>query len=64
MLATVITALKGNRELEEAAVLAVELIRLGMANGETSMFPMYNSAQITGQGELSSAYPNCFTDWS
>lgn len=52
MLATVIAALKGNSELEDAAVLAVELIRLGVLNAD-SMFPTYNGAPMRGESELS-----------
>jgi hypothetical protein len=48
VLATTITALKGRPELEEAAVLAVELIRLGVLNSELGMFP-YNGAPMRGE---------------
>jgi hypothetical protein len=51
MLATVITALKGNAELEEAALLAVELIRLGVLNADSNMFPTYNGAPMRGEGK-------------
>jgi hypothetical protein len=48
MLATVISGLKGNAQLEEAAVLAVELLRLDMLNGDASMFPNYNGSPLRG----------------
>jgi hypothetical protein len=51
MLAAVIAALKGNRKHEEAALLAVELLRLDMLNGEAAMFP-YQGAPLRGDGGL------------
>lgn len=50
VLATVISALKDKRELEEAAVLAVELLRLGLLNGDENMFPGYKGAPLRGNG--------------
>jgi hypothetical protein len=63
MLATSIANLKGNAELEEAVILALELIRLGMLNAEATMFPTYNGAPMRGDGE-SCCYAACvpFTD--
>jgi len=43
-----ITALKGKPELEEAAVVAVELIRLGLLNSDLDMFP-YKGAPMRGE---------------
>jgi hypothetical protein len=50
VLATVIAALKGKTALEEAAILAVELLRLGMLNSD-DMFP-YNGAPMRGECKL------------
>lgn len=47
-LVAAITSLKGNSDLEEAAVLAVELIRLGVLNSNLDMFP-YNGAPMRGE---------------
>ena len=52
MLKSAITALKGKSELEEAALVAIELIRLGVLNWDMSMFP-YNGAPMRGQGTIS-----------
>jgi hypothetical protein len=49
VLKSTITALKGKPELEEAALVAIELIRLGVLNWDLSMFP-YNGAPMRGQG--------------
>ena len=49
VLASVIAGLKGNAELEEAAVIAVELLRLGILNAE-NMF-QYNGAPMRGDCE-------------
>jgi hypothetical protein len=51
-LAAVITSLKGNSEHEEAAVLAVELIRMKLLTAE-NMFPAYNGAPMRGSSEYS-----------
>lgn len=48
MLAQTIASLD-NAELEESAVLAVELLRLEDLNGDIDMFP-YNGAPIRGDG--------------
>jgi hypothetical protein len=48
VLATVITALDGKAELEEATVVAVELLRLGLLNADY-MFDQYNGAPIRGE---------------
>ncbi|KAJ4362352.1 hypothetical protein N0V83_010445 [Neocucurbitaria cava] len=48
VLATVIAGLKGQAELEEAAVLAVELLRLGLLTADINMFPAYNGAPMRG----------------
>lgn len=50
MLVTVITALKGNSDLEEAALVAVELIRLGLLSSN-NMFP-YSGAPMRGEREF------------
>lgn len=49
VLVSVISALKGNSELEEAAVMAVELLRLGILNDD-NMFQDYNGAPMRGTG--------------
>lgn len=51
VLATVIASLKGKAELEDGAVLAVEMMRLGLLNGDINMFPEYNGAPIRGSRE-------------
>jgi hypothetical protein len=48
-LAVVISALDGNPDLEEAALLAVELIRLGIIDWDANMFPNYHGAPSRGQ---------------
>lgn len=48
ILAKVITGLKRKPELEEAAVLAVELLRLGLLTADINMFPAYNGAPMRG----------------
>jgi hypothetical protein len=50
VLAKAITTLKGDPSLEEAAVVAVELIRLGVLNSDINMFPTYNGAPMRGDG--------------
>jgi hypothetical protein len=42
------TALKGKSELEEAVVVAIELIRQGVLNWDLDMFP-YNGAPMRGE---------------
>lgn len=51
VLVKVIEALKGKQELEEAAVLAVELLRLNMLTAEVGMFPSYNGAPMRGSSK-------------
>lgn len=53
-------ALKGRSELEEAAVVAVELIRLGVLNSDINMFPTYNGAPMRGEREPISFYKVAF----
>ena len=48
VLAKVIAGLNGKPELEEAAVLAVELLRMGLLTADINMFPTYNGAPIRG----------------
>ncbi|KAJ5024177.1 temperature dependent protein affecting M2 dsRNA replication-domain-containing protein [Bipolaris maydis] len=48
VLAAVISGLKGKPEHEEAAVLAVELIRMGLLTSDINMFPTYNGAPMRG----------------
>ena len=56
VLVTTIAALNGKPELEEGAVVAVELIRLGVLNWDLGMFP-YNGAPMRGERE--SQYYSC-----
>jgi hypothetical protein len=51
VLVKVMESLKGNAELEEGAVLAVELLRLGVLNADIGMFPTYNGAPMRGTGK-------------
>ncbi|KAK7192192.1 XPG domain-containing protein [Paraphaeosphaeria sporulosa] len=48
VLKTAIAALQGKSELEEATVVAIELIRQGVLNWELDMFP-YNGAPMRGE---------------
>jgi hypothetical protein len=48
VLKTAIAALKGKSELEEATVVAIELIRQGVLNWNLDMFP-YNGAPMRGE---------------
>jgi hypothetical protein len=48
VLVTAIAALKGKSELEEATVVAVELVRLNCLNADIGMFPTYNGAPMRG----------------
>ncbi|KAH9877912.1 hypothetical protein J1614_003129 [Plenodomus biglobosus] len=48
VLVKVIAALNGKQELEEAAVLAVELLRIGVLTPDINMFPSYNGAPMRG----------------
>lgn len=54
VLAQTIASLDGNAELEESAVLAVELLRLDDLNGDISIFP-YNGAPMRGNGQYNNA---------
>ena len=51
VLAAVISGLKGKAEHEEAAVLAVELIRMGLLTSDINMFPTYNGAPMRGSSK-------------
>jgi hypothetical protein len=51
VLASVITGLEGNSQHEEAAVLAVELIRMGLLTADINMFPTYNGAPMRGTSQ-------------
>ena len=51
ILVTVIAGLKGQAQLEEAAVLAVELLRLGLLTADINMFPAYNGAPMRGSSK-------------
>jgi hypothetical protein len=53
VLAAAIAGLKGRQDLEDAAVIAVELLRMGTLNGEINMFPTYNGAPMRGSSKLS-----------
>lgn len=55
VLAQTIASLDGNAELEESAMLAVELLRLEDLNGDVSMFP-YNGAPMRGNGQYKHVY--------
>jgi vancomycin permeability regulator SanA len=53
VLAAVITGLKGKPDYEEAGVLAVELIRMGLLTADINMFPTYNGAPMRGSSQYS-----------
>lgn len=48
VLVAAISGLKGRPDLEDAAVVAVELLRLGSLNADITMFPTYNGAPMRG----------------
>jgi hypothetical protein len=48
VLAAAISGLKGRPDLEDAAVIAVELLRFGSLNADAGMFPTYNGAPMRG----------------
>jgi hypothetical protein len=43
--------LKGKPDYEEAGVLAVELIRMGLLTADINMFPTYNGAPMRGSSQ-------------
>lgn len=51
VLVNVIAGLKGRADLEEPALLAVELLRLGLLSSDINMFPSYNGAPMRGNGK-------------
>ncbi len=51
VLVKIIASLKGKPELEEAAVIAVELLRLGVLTPDINMFPSYNGAPMRGSSK-------------
>jgi hypothetical protein len=58
VLATAISSLKGKPDLEDAAVVAVELLRMGTLNAEISMFPTYNGAPMRGSSTSITLFDN------
>lgn len=58
VLAAAISGLKGKPELEDAAVVAVELLRMGTLNGDINMFPSYNGAPMRGSSTFMQQSPN------
>lgn len=48
VLVSVIEGLKGKKEHEEAAVIAVELVRMGLLTSDIDMFSAYNGAPMRG----------------
>jgi len=58
VLAAAISGLKGKPELEDAAVVAVELLRMGTLNAEINMFPTYNGAPMRGSSTSPPALGN------
>lgn len=53
VLETTLSASGSNKDLEEAAFLAVELLRLGLLTADT-MFPGYSGAPMRGSGKNTS----------
>jgi hypothetical protein len=51
VLVSVIAGLNGKPEHEEAAVIAVELIRMGLLNSNIEMFSAYNGAPMRGSSK-------------
>jgi hypothetical protein len=51
VLVAAIAGLKGRSDLEDATVIAVELLRLGTLTGEINMFPTYNGAPMRGSSK-------------
>lgn len=54
VLVAAINGVKGQASLEEATVIAVELLRLGTLNADISMFPTYNGAPMRGSSNVAS----------
>jgi hypothetical protein len=52
VLAAALSGVKGKPELEDATVIAVELLRMGTLNAEVSMFPTYNGAPMRGSSKF------------
>ena len=50
ILAVALTAVEGTKELEEAVLLAIELLRFGILNADT-MFQGYQGTPLKGTGE-------------
>jgi hypothetical protein len=53
VLVAAVVGLKGRSDLEAAAVIAVELLRLGSLTADISMFPTYNGAPMRGSCKFS-----------
>jgi hypothetical protein len=51
VLAAAIAGLKGRPDLEDATVIAVELLRLSTLTADISMFPTYNGAPMRGSSK-------------
>ncbi|KAH8639450.1 hypothetical protein IG631_07220 [Alternaria alternata] len=51
VLVSVIEGLKGKKEHEEAAVIAVELVRMGLLTSDIDMFSAYNGAPMRGSSK-------------
>ena len=51
VLVKIMAGLKGKPELEEAAMLAVELLRLNILTADIHMFPTYNGAPMRGNSQ-------------
>ena len=53
VLVNMIAGLNGKADLEEPALLAVELLRMGLLTSDINMFPTYNGAPMRGSSMLS-----------
>jgi hypothetical protein len=56
VLAAIIPGLKGKPDLEEGAIIAVELLRLNILNSNMDMFPHYLGYPIRGEGQYLPLY--------
>jgi hypothetical protein len=58
VLAAAIAGLKGRPDLEDATVIAIELLRLSTLTADISMFPTYNGAPMRGSSKYASFITN------
>ncbi|KAF2825791.1 PIN domain-like protein [Ophiobolus disseminans] len=62
ILAAAMDGAKDRPDLEEGVFIAVELLRLGILNGDINMFPTYNGAPMRGSREYMRTIPKKLTN--